>query len=42
MNLEGVEAGGGCDDVHDGVERAYFVEVDLFDRDVVDAGFACS
>src|SRR6266702_6885764 len=39
---EGVDAGGGCDDVDDGVYGAYFVEVDFFDGDVVDFGFACA
>ena len=34
-----VDAGGGGDDVDDGVDRADFVEVDLFDGDVVDFGF---
>ncbi len=37
---EGVDAGAGGDDVDDGVDRAYFVEVDLFDVYVVDFGFA--
>ncbi len=36
---EGVDAGGGGDDVDDGVDCAYFVEVDFFDGDVVDLGF---
>ena len=36
---EGVDAGGGGDDVDDGVDCAYFVEVDFFDGDVVDFGF---
>ena len=34
-----MEAGGGGDDVDDGVDGAYFVEVDVLDGDVVNFGF---
>jgi len=37
---EGVDAGAGGYDVDDGIDCAYFVEVDFFDVDVVDFGFA--
>ena len=39
---EGVDAGGGGDDVDDGVDCADFVEVNFFDVDVVDFGFGGS
>ena len=42
LDGEGVDARGDGDDVDDGVDGAYFVEVDLLDRDVVDFGFACA
>ena len=35
-----MDAGGGSDDVDDGVDCADFVEVDFLDGDVVDFGFA--
>jgi hypothetical protein len=38
----GVDAGGGGDDVDDGVYRADLMEVNFFDGDVVDLGFACA
>jgi len=38
----GVDAGGGGDDVDDGIDGAYFVEVDFFYGDVVDLCFACA
>ena len=37
-----MDACGGANDVDDGVDCAYFVEVDLFDVDVVDFGFGGS
>ena len=37
--VEGVDAGGGGDDIDDGVDCAYFVEVNFFDGDVVDFCF---
>jgi hypothetical protein len=40
--FDGVDAGGGGDDVDDRVDCAYFVEVDFFYGDVVDPGFACA
>jgi hypothetical protein len=36
----GVDAGGGGDDVDDGVDGAYLVEVDILDGDVMDFRFA--
>jgi hypothetical protein len=39
VDCEGVDAGGGGDDVNDGVDCAYFVEVNFFDGDVVDLCF---
>ena len=42
MIFYGVDACGGADDVDDGVYCTYFVEVDLFDVDVVDFGFGGS
>ena len=39
---EGVDACAGGYDVDDGVDGAYFVEVDFFDVDVVDFGFGGS
>ncbi len=35
-----MDAGGCGDDIDDGVDCAYFVEVNFFDVDVVDFGFA--
>lgn len=37
--VEGVDAGGGGDDIDDGVDCSYFVEVNFFYADVVDFGF---
>ena len=37
--VEGVDACAGGYDVHDGVDCAYFVEVDLFYVNIVDFGF---
>jgi hypothetical protein len=42
LDFEGVDAGAGGYDVDDGVDRAYFVEVDLLDVYVVDFGFGGS
>ncbi len=39
FDSESVDAGGGGDDVDDGVDRAYLVEVNFFDGYVVDLGF---
>jgi hypothetical protein len=39
LGFESVDAGAGGYDVDDGVDRAYFVEVDLLDVYVVDFGF---
>src|SRR5580698_4934610 len=40
VDLEGIDASGRRDDVDNGVDCAYFVEVNFFDRNVVDSGFA--
>ncbi len=37
-----MDTGAGGDDIYDGVDCAYFVEVDLLDVDVVDFGFGGS
>jgi hypothetical protein len=39
IDLEMMDAGGGGDDVNDGIDRADFVEVNLVDGDVVDLRF---
>jgi hypothetical protein len=36
LDVQGAEANGAADDVGDGVDRSYFVEVDFLDRDAVD------
>ncbi len=38
-DVEQVQADAGADDVADGIHRAHFVEMDLFDRNVVNFGF---
>jgi hypothetical protein len=42
LGFESVDAGAAGDDVDDGVDCAYFVEVDLVDVDVVNLGFGGS
>ena len=42
MIFQCVNAGGGGDYIDDGVDCAYFVEVDFFYRDVVDLRFGCA
>ena len=42
VDLQRVDACAGGNDVDDCVDRAYFVEVNFFDVDVVDFGFAGS
>ena len=39
FDAEGVETDAGSYNIHDGVNRADFMEMDFFERDVVDAGF---
>ena len=39
VDIECVDAGGGGDDVDDGIDRTYFMEVDFFDGHVVDLCF---
>ena len=39
VDVEGVKADGGSDDIEDCVDRAHFVKVDFFNFDLVDPGF---
>jgi hypothetical protein len=39
LDAQDLEADAGPDDVYDGIDRADFVEMDLFKRDVVHPGF---
>ena len=40
LNAEEMEAETGPNNVHDGIYRANFMKVNLFERDVVNAGFS--